>query len=220
MKTVATITAATMAFAISPAAAQSIVDTPHGPRIELRAGWDRTDFVVEQHDTAGRAETSIGESGVTYGGELGYDFAYGPSIMGLYAGISGSTGRECNQLSIGMTPIARNCIGSARDITVGARVGYVTAPNSLVYLKAGYSNGRYTYRNDDLLDLTESERTAGNLDGFHLGAGGEVGIGSHAYGKLEYVYTNYFGDEQTTNNVRNEIGLERHQLVAGIGYRF
>ena len=222
MKTVATITAATLAIvAAAPAAAQSIVETPLGPRIELRAGWDRVDLVTEVHDGSSREEVTTGDSGITYGGEVGYDMVLsGASVIGVYAGLSKSTLETCDDLSFGATVIARDCLSTGREIAVGGRIGFVTGPNSLVYLKGGYSNGEFRREIRDLTTPANNFRDKTRLDGFHLGAGGEVGLTSRAYGKLEYLYTNYAADKGTVGQYRIETGVERHHVVAGLGYRF
>lgn len=222
MKTVATITAAAITVALAvPAAAQSIVETPLGPRIELRAGWDRVDAVTEVHDGASREEVTNGDSGITYGGEVGYDMVLsGASVIGVYAGLSKSTFETCDDLSFGATVIARDCLSTGREIAVGGRVGFVTGPNSLVYLKGGYSNGEFRRDVRDLTTPADDFREKTRLDGFHLGAGGEFGLTSRAYGKLEYLYTNYAADKGTVGDLRIETGVERHHVVAGLGYRF
>lgn len=222
MKTVATITAAALAAAIAaPAAAQDIVDTPNGPRIELRVGWDRVDVVAEVHNGSSRSESSTGDSGITYGGEVGYDMVLsGASVIGVYAGLSKSTLETCNDLSSGATVIARDCLSTGREIDVGARIGFVTGPNSLVYLKGGYSNGEFHRDVRDLTTPTNDFRDKTRLDGFHLGAGGEVGLTSRAYGKVEYLYTNYAANKDMIGQYRFETGVERHHVVAGLGYRF
>lgn len=221
MKTVATITAAALAAAASPAAAQSIVDTPLGPRIEVRVGWDRLDAVTEVHEGTQRTEVSTGDSGVTYGGEFGYDMVLsGASVVGLYAGLSGSTFESCDDLFSGTRVIARDCTKAGREVSVGGRIGFVTGPNALVYLKGGYSNGEFRRDQRDLLTPGNDTRDVVRLDGFHLGAGGEFGLTSRAYGKLEYLYTNYAADKGTIGNLRIETGAERHHVVAGLGYRF
>ena len=221
MKTVAAITAATLAAVAAPAAAQDIVDTPLGPRIELRVGWDRLDVVTEVHDGSARSETSTGDSGITYGGEVGYDMVLsGASVIGVYAGLSKSTLETCDDLSFGATVIARDCLSTGREIAVGARIGFITGPNSLVYLKSGYSNGEFRRDVRDLTTPGEDFRDKTRLDGFHLGAGGEFGLTSRAYGKLEYLYTNYAAAKGSVDQYRIETGVERHHVVSGLGYRF
>ena len=42
----------------------------------------------------------------------------------------------------------------------------------------------------------------------HLGVGAQIGLGSNAYLKTEYRYSNY------------QDGVDRHQVVGGLGFRF
>lgn len=85
---------------------------------------------------------------------------------------------------------------AGRDLYVGGRVGYV-ADGTLIYAKAGYTNARV-------------ETVAGNEngDGLRLGLGAERKFGSNFFAKVEYRYSNYEAD------------VERHQVAAGLGFRF
>ena len=47
-----------------------------------------------------------------------------------------------------------------------------------------------------------------NLDGIRAGAGAQIGLGSRAYLRTEYRYSNY------------QDGVDRHQVVGGLGLRF
>ena len=76
-----------------------------------------------------------------------------------------------------------------RSTLAGARVG----SNGLLYVAGGYSNIRVF---------------GVNVDGFRLAAGGELGIGSKAYVKLEQRYGNY------------QYGLDLWQTMIGAGIRF
>jgi outer membrane immunogenic protein len=96
----------------------------------------------------------------------------------------------------------------------------------LVYAKAGYTN---TSIETAIEDATESFEFDTNVDGFRLGAGVEMLFGPNAYGKLEYRYSNYgnidFDDDFDFDDIDSEdssfdIDLDRHQLVAGVGFRF
>ncbi len=220
MKAATLVLATALGIAAQPAAAQVITDTPSGPRIELRAGWDRLDLVAETREGGDRIETSFGDSGVTYGTEIGYDYVHGVSVIGLYAGIARSSLSTCEDLLAGASVYARECEKPGREISVGGRVGFVTGANSLVYLKGGYSNASARYTYDDRYEPSYSFSQTETFDGFHVGAGGEAGLGRHAYGKLEYLYTNYGGARYSIDGYQIDTGIERHQITAGLGYRF
>lgn len=176
MRIFATTALALMAVA-TPAMAQD--GTFQGPRVEVVGGWDRA-------QTQG-----VGGSGFVYGGGIGYDLQRGKTVFGVDAEVTGSTLDKCE---FGV------CAKAGRDLYAGARIGVAATPNTLVYGKIGYSNGR-------MIGYTATQRIADNLDGVRLGAGVERSFGN-VYGKVEYRYTNY------SQNV------ERHQVLGGIGYRF
>lgn len=172
---------ATAALALVAAATPALAQdgTFQGPRVEVLGGWDRA-------QTQG-----VGGSGFVYGGGIGYDLQRGNAVFGAEAEVTGSTLDKC---------IDGICGKAGRDLYAGARVGIGATPDTLLYGKIGYSNGRG-------IAYTSSMHAADNLDGVRLGAGVEHSFGKF-YTKVEYRYTNYSQH------------VERHQVLGGIGYRF
>lgn len=199
--------------AASPAAAQNATDMV-GPRVELRAGWDHHD--VDAAFVSG-ATTAIGDdsqSGVSFGAEIGYDaLVAGSFTLGAYAGLDFSTAEECGSVF----GADQACIDAGRNITLGVRAGVPIGERALVYVKGGYSNGRlntsYT-RTGLAIDADE------DLDGFHIGAGAELALGSRAYGKIEYVYTGYEDFAAAVPGFAYAVDTNRHQVLLGVGLRF
>jgi outer membrane immunogenic protein len=107
-------------------------------------------------------------------------------------GIEGEVSDSTAKLKAGGATLAE----ASRDLYIGGRVGIVTG-KTLIYAKAGYSNFR-------LLTVAGN----GNADGFRAGAGLEHKLTDTVHAKVEYRYTDY------------EAGMERQQIVAGIGLRF
>ncbi|MGH6613797.1 MULTISPECIES: outer membrane beta-barrel protein [Sphingomonas] len=140
---------------------------------------------------------SVGRTGFDYGVEAGYDAALSGFVVGAYAGIEGSTTKACE---------LGTCLKAGRNITAGVRVGGVVG-KGLLYAKGGYSNGRLSIEDTDL---------AGNADGFHLGVGYEVNVSANTYVKAEYVYTNY----SVGDIAGDDLDLQRHQGLIGVGFRF
>jgi outer membrane immunogenic protein len=202
-------------LAATPAAAQEL--TPlGGPRIELRAGWDDAAPIVSYTDETGTSRLSRAHSGLTYGTELGYDVLLpGSGFVGGYAGIEGSTNKTCSTLLT-----ERECLGAGRNITAGVRVGFALPHNSKVYIKGGYSNGRVDYTYRDSAFPADNADLSHNFDGFHVGGGAELGITSHVYTKLEYLYTHYNLADVSSGALGASIDIDRHQVVGGVGYRF
>ena len=166
-----------------------------GFRVEGLIGYDNADIEGE------------GSDGVTYGAGIGYDFRRGNAVFGVEAEATDSTVDEC----ISGFTIAGDelCVGAGRDLYIGGRAGAVVSPNVLLYAKAGYTNTRVNLDYEDGTAGTTADFSEGeNLDGVRLGAGAEFAVSSNAYIRGEYRYSNY------------EQGFERHQAVAGFGFRF
>ena len=166
-----------------------------GLRVEGQVGYDTTDIEGENSD------------GVAYGAQVGYDVQSGGAVFGAEAEVADSTVDECVQdVDVAGDEL---CVSAGRDLYVGGRAGAAVADNVLVYGKAGYTNARANLDYEDgtageALDFEEGE----NLDGVRVGAGVELALGPNSYAKTEYRYSNY------------EQGFDRHQVVAGFGFRF
>ena len=166
-----------------------------GLRVEGIVGYDTTDVEDE------------GSDGVLYGAQVGYDIQSGGAVFGIEAEASDSTVDEC--VSDAVTAGDTLCADLGRDLYVGGRVGAALGRNVLVYGKAGYTNGRVSLDYEDGTAGTTADFEEGeNLDGIRVGGGAEFAIGRNSYAKVEYRYSNY------------EQGFDRHQAVAGFGFRF
>jgi outer membrane immunogenic protein len=163
--------------------------------VEGLVGYDTTDVEGESSD------------GVTYGAQVGYDVQSRGAVLGVEGEIADSTVDECVQ-DVDLTG-DELCVSAGRDLYVGGRAGAAVSPNVLVYGKAGYTNARVKADYEDgtagtTLDFEDGE----NLDGVRVGGGVELALGPNSYAKTEYRYSNY------------EQGFDRHQVVAGFGFRF
>ncbi|MEG3088100.1 outer membrane protein [Sphingomonas sp. PB4P5] len=217
MKIIGLSAAVAIAAISTPALAQETGPSFNGPRIEARVGWDSPDLRVTLSDGTDSISRSASKSGVTYGGEIGYD--YSPDnkfVIGGYVGLEESTTKSCSELY----GEDRACLKAGRNITAGARVGAVVQDSFLLYGKGGYSNGRtsVTYRDYELIlaDVDEGK----NFDGFHLGAGVEGDLAGGIYGRLEYVYSSYGKTSVAADDFSASLKPTRHQIVYGMGIRF
>jgi outer membrane immunogenic protein len=166
-----------------------------GFRIEGLVGYDRPSVQDESAD------------GVAYGVGVGYDFQSGNAVFGLEAEATDSSANE--RVAGVAIPGDELRVRAGRDLYVGGRVGAVVGGRTLLYAKAGYTNARVRVDYEDgtagtINDFTD--RT--NLDGVRAGAGAQFSIGSNAFLKTEYRYSNY------------QDGVDRHQVVGGFGFRF
>ncbi|WP_246218668.1 outer membrane protein [Parasphingorhabdus halotolerans] len=224
---------------IVPAAAQAQETSPFtGPRAEILLGYDTlrsgSDTDIDTNNDGIFEDNGIDQSvdGLAYGFGLGYDFDAGPVVFGIEGEYMDSTGEQ--ESDEGLSAPFGYRINLKRDLYVGARIGAQVAPTTLLYAKGGYTNTAVESRFQDNLaadgvnfNFDDSQQ----VDGYRIGAGveqliglGLAGIGSSGFVKLEYRYSNYsslkFND--TLFNGNNEIGvdLDRHQIMAGIGFRF
>lgn len=202
--------------AAAPAFAQDR-DPFTGPRVGVLLGYDRLQAGSSQSSSINDDHAA---EGLTYGGDFGYDVALGGIVLGAEGEVSGSTAKVSNN------PVAAAALGygrvkAGRDLYLGARAGIRAGHNTLVYAKGGYTNQR--------LDLTANDGTTTtgqhfNLDGWRLGAGVEQSIGRNTYAKIEYRYSNYnnarleYASGGNTNNF--SVDTDRHQVLAGVGFRF
>lgn len=230
MKVIFLFGAAAMALASTSAQAQDV----SGFRIEGRFGWEKADAeAVLPNPEDGEDETGdeflVGnndDDGVAYGVEIGYDMQIGDSfVVGAYGGVDLSDSNICT----GLVEDDLTCAELGRTFTAGVRAGVPIGSNSLIYAKGGYSNGKLDLTYDpDITDNNDEEPVeiaafSEKRDGYHLGAGAEVGITSSIYAKLEYVYTD-FGSGSYPLDEEEEISIDikssSHQALVGLGLRF
>lgn len=207
---------AVAATAISiPAFAQNF----SGPRIEAHVGWEQVGAKGLLDDGLDLYEIDGDKSGVTYGGAIGYDFQVSEAmIAGIEANFDLSDTKKCGPL-YGVDEI---CLKAKRDLDVSFRMGQQLSPTTLFYVKVGYANGRFNASYEDFEDILPSLSQTKSVSGIRVGAGVEAALGSNAYIKGEYRYTDY-----KTWKYRNaDLGVDlrasydRHQILGGIGYRF
>jgi len=193
-----------------------------GPRAEVLAGYDRFDLDIDGIEADGNSED------VFYGAAIGYDFQSTGLLFGAEAEIASSgNGGEID--------ITETVDGSVYDGTisledgvnwyVGGRVGSVLGSN-LFYFKAGFAHTTLDLDVEGTVDGEPGSESADfNFSGLRLGGGVERSFGN-AYGKIEYRYTAYsdgdveFEGESLDLVELGEYDLNRHQIVAGVGFRF
>jgi outer membrane immunogenic protein len=147
-----------------------------------------------------------GRDGIAFGGAAGYDFQIGSAVAGIEGEYLDSSTKGCE----GAFVVAGDsiCAKGKRDLYVGGRLGFAAAPSTLLYAKAGYTNAKVGVNYTDPTTPANNFSVSDELDGVRVGAGVEQKLGTNLYAKAEYRYSNY------------EAGIERHQVLGGIGFRF
>jgi outer membrane immunogenic protein len=140
------------------------------------------------------------DDGFLYGLNAGYDFNTSGVVAGIELEATDSSMKEC-VTDAGI----EDCLFAKRDLSVGVRVGAEVAPGTLLYAKVGYTNARFKATEDDGVTFVEGTM---NIDGVRGGVGLEHQFSGNFFLKGEYRYSNY------------ELGVERHQVVGGVGFRF
>ncbi|WP_404336339.1 outer membrane protein [Sphingomonas sp. MMS12-HWE2-04] len=204
----------------APAFAQDVApEGPSGFRVGVIGGLDIL-RPGSSEDTDIRGDDQSSE-GFLYGVEAGYDLPLGGVTLGVEAELSNSTGKTRVNRADPNT-FGYGSVEAGRDIYVGARLGVPIGTGTLLYAKGGYTNARLNVLADDGSTVLRDQNF--QLDGWRVGAGVEKSIGTNTYAKLEYRYSNYtdadfqYPDGSTTNTF--SVDTDRHQVVAGVGFRF
>jgi outer membrane immunogenic protein len=220
MKKVLVCLATGTALVSVPALAQSTDTSFTGPYVQAVAGLDinKAGSSIDDDVSSNNHDTS---KGFLYGGGLGYDYDFGSAVIGAEAEYTDSTAKT--RFDNGAAEnFGLGNVKAKRDLYVGARAGFKAAPSTLIYVKGGYTNARFGVLAGD---GTDNSRINLDADGWRLGAGVEQKMGTNAFAKLEYRYSNYSKAEADfrdnfPDSDRFNVDLDRHQVVAAVGYRF
>ncbi len=211
--------AASVATLSVPAMAQDD-STFTGPWIAGVAGYDMNQAGSSQDDGI-NVDRDQNAEGLIYGAAIGYDVDMGGVVLGAEAELTDSTADST--YSDPYTNFGLGTVDAGRDIYVGARVGFKVRPTTLLYAKGGYTNARFNYIGTD--GTTNYDQNL-DTDGWRAGAGIEQKLGGNAFAKLEYRYSNYnrgeidFESSNVADSDRFDIDTDRHQVMAGVGWRF
>lgn len=201
----------------TPAMAQDVGPTFTGPRVEAILGYDHIGAGSDVDNQNGRDDQSI--DGLLYGVGAGYDINLGSAVVGVEGEFTGSTAKSSR--SNLTTDFGFGRVKAGRDLYVGARAGFLVGPETLLYVKGGYTNQKLGVLAGDTSQQTD---TSFKLDGWRVGGGVERAIGTNSFAKVEYRYSKYdsahidYMNGATSSEF--DIDTDRHQVVASVGYRF
>jgi outer membrane immunogenic protein len=186
----ACLSSAAMAQDDSAPAETRLADAFAGPRLEARIGW-------ETPTVSGDGDVYKIGSAVSFGGEVGYDFAAGSKVtVGPYVTYEFSSVELCD---------GGDCLSVERNLGAGARIGLALSPRAALYGKVGYA--------DISIKATTGNVSASDSKGGIQGAiGAEFSLGKMVYASVEANYGDYgkfYG-----------INLQRRHVAAGLGIRF
>lgn len=175
-----------------------------GPYVGAQAGWSGDD-VRNPEMPQGVIAIDDKQQALTGGIYAGYDRRLGDRIV---VGAEGSFDLTNDDKFRGTSASGAYLIDPKYSFDLTARAGYLVQPETLVYVRGGYSNARVTTRITDLAGTTSE---AENRDGWVVGGGVERQLVNHVSARLEYRYSDLSeGDGK----------YDRHRVLAGLTYRF
>ncbi|MBV8238488.1 MAG: porin family protein [Sphingomonas sp.] len=199
-----TILAGTALLAGVLAAAPAMAQNFNGPYVGVQGGWSeeiarnpRTDLGVVPLDAT--------RDSATLGVFAGYDHQYSDKIV---IGAEGSFNFNTKDNLRSSAAASDVTIDPKYSLDITARAGYLVTPKTLVYVRGGYANERFR---TTIAQAAGSASAAQNRDGWLVGAGVERIIIPHVSGRVEYRYTDFSKDGGQ---------FDRHQVLAGVAYRF
>ena len=206
--------ASALALSAMPALAADEANAFNGPYVGIQGGWQQDRQTLRVTTNTGAVQASNNNSGLAYGGQIGYDLRLSPgTVLGFEGSLTGRTGT--GTLSDGTNSID---ISQGRTFTATARLGYLVNPQGLLYVRGGYANTRFKL--DDGIS-----QISGNRDGYTVGAGYEHMLGTNVSARVEYAYSG-FGSENFASftpalgvNTAN-VKFSRNAVTAGLNYRF
>lgn len=173
-------------------ASPALAQSFQGPYVGAQAGWNHGVAINDKQDSF------VG------GVFAGYDHEVAPNVvLGAEGGFSlGASDR------IGPAGTDAATIDPHYSFDLSARAGYVLGERSLLYARGGYANERAR------LTRTVGEATVSDnrtYDGWFVGGGVEHKLLDNVSTRLEYRYSDLGRDGRD---------YRRHQVLAGVAYRF
>jgi outer membrane immunogenic protein len=155
-----------------------------------------------------------------YGGEgifgtvtVGYDHVIRPGwIVGVFADYDFGSSISSENLNVGGQPYGSASIDHNYAWAVGARLGFLASPSTLIYGTAGYTQ----------TDLDVFSYGSTTFDGYFVGAGIETFLRQSWTLKLEYRYSD-FGSERILDNpyfLSADLDPSTHTARLVLSYKF
>ena len=175
-----------------------------GPYVGAQVGW-QSQKMRNTNSTFGAIPVDETKNSVTGGVFAGYDKTVGGRfVLGAEGGLDFNSDADVTASVAGAT----YAVDPKYSFDLSARAGYLATPQTLLYVRGGYSNERVrTTIASGSTVRTNSE----NQDGWLVGGGVERAITDKMSARLEYRYAKYDQDNGKD---------ERHRVLAGLSYRF
>jgi len=176
----------------------------NGLYIGAEAGYDKDAVHVD-----GTHVQINNKSDLAYGVIAGVDMKVTPHIV---AGIEGDMSIANNDFNFsdGVTVFDSK---AKRTLGISGRLGYLLANRILLYGRAGYTNGRFRFR--DGLTTTKE-----NFDGFRYGGGVELAVLPNIGVRAEYTHTNYNSGAAPVTSTATNFSPNTSRIMLGAAFYF
>ncbi len=162
----------------------------------------------------------MGGDGVSGGANIGYNFVLAPQLI---AGIEGqfrysdAEGRTSTAGAAGLSDVNSK---TRESWGLGARLGFLPMPNTMLYAAGGWTNTRFRTSVDDAAGAS-LYRGSVRDDAWRVGGGVETALGGKWTARVDYTYSNYSGYEVPVA-AANHISVEpaSHQVQVGVSRYF
>jgi len=175
-----------------------------GPYVGAQVGW-QNEKMRDPKSSFGAVPLDDKVNSVTGGLFAGYDRTVnGSFVVGAEAGLDFASDDQV-QGTVAGTNYSFN---PKYSIDLTGRAGYLVNPQTLLYVRGGYTNARVRTTVTNAADI---QADSDNRDGWLAGAGVERQINSNVSARLEYRYAKLSeGDGKD----------QRNRVLAGLSYRF
>lgn len=147
---------------------------------------------------------SIDTDGFLLGGFAGYNYQIDNLVVGAEADL-GYSWEEGSNAGLNSE--------SGLEGSLRARLGYVVAPDVMIYATAGGAAKKL-----EVSDFAGSDDNT--MLGWTAGAGAEMMFNEATFGRVEYRYTDFGSDTFNTGLAPREVSDSSHRVTFGVGMKF
>ncbi len=162
-----------------------------GPYLGFGAGYS----VAQKEETfpfpgeASALNNPVSNDGGFISATVGYDYQIRPQfVIGAFADADMSNLRYNDKITVSGTELYGSHGGFKNILMVGGRLGYLTAPDTLLFVSGGYANAGMEETTASLVGTSAILYDAKRISGAFIGAGVETKIWDSLSLKAEYRY--------------------------------
>ena len=188
----------------APFASASSAAQFDGPFVGAQVGW-QSEKMRDTKSSFGVVPVDDTKQSVTGGLFAGYDKTVnGRFVVGAEAGLDFASDDQVQRDVAG----TNYSVDPKYSFDLTARAGYLVNPQTLLYVRGGYTNARIR---TTITDAAGIDSASSDRDGWLAGGGIERQVAQNVSARVEYRYSKLSeGDGRD----------QRHRVLAGLSYRF